>query len=339
MTTSAHMTGPYDIQPAAVSVVGVTTNKTPGGSYRGYGVPEAVFALERFIDEVAAEVGVDRLDLRRSMLLDEADLPYTTPSGALLDSGSFAESFEKAVELGERAFERARRPVPHGSGFAGRCGLRRLLRGRLANPPRRLRALDRSRVVLHRDPARRRRASRDGGYRSRAGNDHVRRDADRGCARRPTRGRSRRTGRQRFDPVRPGRLRLASGRRRGRSDPHRRGRGAGQDQADRGPHVGGAHRRHDHRGRPRSRSGEPPTVGDARSDRHRGDHQDHRAPAGHRSGPGGDRPVRARAHGARSRRERQDQRLRRLRQRGPCRGHPGRHRYRRDRDSRLHPGP
>ena len=107
MTTSAHMTGPYDIQPAAVSVVGVTTNKTPGGSYRGYGVPEAVFALERFIDEVAAEVGVDRLDLRRSMLLDEADLPYTTPSGALLDSGSFAESFEKAVELGERAFERA----------------------------------------------------------------------------------------------------------------------------------------------------------------------------------------------------------------------------------------
>ena len=107
MTTSAHMTGPYDIRPAAVSVVGVTTNKTPGGSYRGYGVPEAVFALERFIDEVATEVGVDRLDLRRSMLLDQADLPYTTPSGALLDSGSFGESFEKAVELGERALERA----------------------------------------------------------------------------------------------------------------------------------------------------------------------------------------------------------------------------------------
>ena len=107
MTTSAHMTGPYDIRPAAVSVVGVTTNKTPGGSYRGYGVPEAVFAVERFIDEVAAEVGVDRLDLRRSMLLDKDDLPYTTPSGALLDSGSFTESFERVVELGEQALERA----------------------------------------------------------------------------------------------------------------------------------------------------------------------------------------------------------------------------------------
>lgn len=121
MTTSAHMTGPYDIQAAAVSVVGVVTNKTPGGSYRGYGVPEAVFALERFIDEVADEVGVDRLDLRRSMLLQQADLPYTTASGALLDSGSFAESFEKVVELGGNALERAR--ARHGAEEDSRVGV------------------------------------------------------------------------------------------------------------------------------------------------------------------------------------------------------------------------
>ena len=70
-------------------------------------MPEAVFALERFIDEIAVDLGVDRLDLRRSMLLDKTDLPYKTPSGALLDSGSFTESFEKVVELGESAFERA----------------------------------------------------------------------------------------------------------------------------------------------------------------------------------------------------------------------------------------
>jgi len=107
LTTAAHMTGPYDIAHCVVSVAAVVTNKTPGGSYRGFGVPEAVFALERFVDEVATEVGVDRLDLRRSMLLDQADLPHTTPSGALLDSGSFTESFTKVVEVGERAFERA----------------------------------------------------------------------------------------------------------------------------------------------------------------------------------------------------------------------------------------
>ena len=50
---------------------------------------------------------MDRLDLRRSMLLQPSDLPYTTASGALLDSGSFAESFEKVVELGERSYQRA----------------------------------------------------------------------------------------------------------------------------------------------------------------------------------------------------------------------------------------
>ena len=71
-------------------------------------MPEAVFALERFVDEVAEEVGVDRLDLRRSMLLQQADLPYVTVSGALLDSGSFAECFEKVVELAEPALERER---------------------------------------------------------------------------------------------------------------------------------------------------------------------------------------------------------------------------------------
>ena len=121
MTTSAHMTGPYDIRTAAVSVVGVVTNKTPGGSYRGYGVPEAVFAVERFVDEVADEVGVDRLDLRRSMLIQQADLPYVTTSGALLDSGSFAESFEKVVELGESALERAR--ARHGDDPDSRVGV------------------------------------------------------------------------------------------------------------------------------------------------------------------------------------------------------------------------
>ena len=121
LTTASQMSGPYDIQHCAVSIVGVTTNKTPGGSYRGYGVPEAVFALERFIDEIAEDVGVDRLDLRRSMLLDKADLPYTTPSGAVLDSGSFVESFERVVELGERAFESAQ--AQYGADPGSRVGV------------------------------------------------------------------------------------------------------------------------------------------------------------------------------------------------------------------------
>ncbi len=121
LTTAAHMTGPYDIRDCVVATAAVTTNKTPGGSYRGFGVPEAVFAVERFIDELAAEVGVDRIDLRRSMLLQTSDLPYTTASGALLDSGSFAESLEKVVDLGEQAYRRAE--AEHGTDPDSRVGV------------------------------------------------------------------------------------------------------------------------------------------------------------------------------------------------------------------------
>ena len=108
LVAGGHMTGPYDIPLAEISVTSVVTNKTPAGSYRGYGAPEAVLALERFVDELAKELGLDPIEVRRSMLVDEkTDLPYLTAGGALLDSGSFIASFDRVVELGEQAHARA----------------------------------------------------------------------------------------------------------------------------------------------------------------------------------------------------------------------------------------
>lgn len=109
LTTTGHMSGPYRIDKLVVSFAAVATNKTPAGSFRGYGVPEAVFALERFIDRAAREVGADPLEARRRMLLSDADLPWTTPEGAFLDSGSFQVAYEKAVDLGRQAAAGARR--------------------------------------------------------------------------------------------------------------------------------------------------------------------------------------------------------------------------------------
>ena len=63
------LTGPYRIAEQAVEVICVATNKTPTGAYRGFGIPEATFALERLLDKVARETGTDRLDLRRRMIL------------------------------------------------------------------------------------------------------------------------------------------------------------------------------------------------------------------------------------------------------------------------------
>ncbi len=103
LTTGGHMTGPYRIDKAAVAVTGAVTNKTPAGSFRGYGVPEAVFALERFIERAARAVGADPVEARRKMLLTDADLPYTAPTGAVMDSGSFAAAYERALHQGREA--------------------------------------------------------------------------------------------------------------------------------------------------------------------------------------------------------------------------------------------
>ena len=104
LVTSGHMTGPYRIEAAAISVTSVVTNKTPSGSYRGYGIPEACFALERFVDDIAAAGGHDRLELRRKMLLEQSDFPYRTAGGAHLDSGTYRECFDRIVELAEASY-------------------------------------------------------------------------------------------------------------------------------------------------------------------------------------------------------------------------------------------
>jgi len=100
------LTGPYRIPHQQVSAEAIVTNKTPAGAYRGFGVPEAVFAMERLVDQVAVESGVDPVEVRRRMLLERSELPYTTATGARLESGSHRAAFDAAVELGREAKQR-----------------------------------------------------------------------------------------------------------------------------------------------------------------------------------------------------------------------------------------
>jgi len=107
-TGAGVLTGPYRIEHQKVDVVAVVTNKTPSGAYRGYGAPEAQFAMERLLDRCARAAGVDPLDLRRRMMLRSEDLPRTTPTGAVLDSGSYVEAFDLAVGRAREGLEKAR---------------------------------------------------------------------------------------------------------------------------------------------------------------------------------------------------------------------------------------
>jgi carbon-monoxide dehydrogenase large subunit len=78
---------------------GVFTTKTPTDSYRGAGRPEAAFAIERIMDELAAELGLDPLDLRERNWITHAEFPHTTISGLTYDSGNYEAATERAREL------------------------------------------------------------------------------------------------------------------------------------------------------------------------------------------------------------------------------------------------
>jgi aerobic carbon-monoxide dehydrogenase large subunit len=112
---------------------GVFTTKTPTDAYRGAGRPEATFAIERIVDELAAELGMDPMDLRRKNWITHDQFPFTTVTGITYDSGNYEAATERALELigwdelkKEQAERRARHdPVQMGLGistFSELCG-------------------------------------------------------------------------------------------------------------------------------------------------------------------------------------------------------------------------
>src|SRR6266705_1531417 len=103
------LVGVSKCQAAYVHVTSVMTNTNSTAPYRGAGRPEATYVLERLIDDAARELGLDRLELRRTNLLPASAMPYKNPLGATYDCGDFATSMEKALELGDVAGFAARR--------------------------------------------------------------------------------------------------------------------------------------------------------------------------------------------------------------------------------------
>src|SRR6059058_1314581 len=63
------------------------------------GRPEATFAIERIVDEMAVELGMDPMELRRKNWIEHDDFPYTTVTGITYDSGNYEEATDKALAL------------------------------------------------------------------------------------------------------------------------------------------------------------------------------------------------------------------------------------------------
>jgi carbon-monoxide dehydrogenase large subunit len=93
------LVGMYTIPAAHVSVTGVFSHTHPLAPYRGNGRPEAIYLLERLMDDAARELGTDRVELRRRNLI--RNFPYKTAIAFTYDCGDFERGLDKALALAD----------------------------------------------------------------------------------------------------------------------------------------------------------------------------------------------------------------------------------------------
>ncbi len=105
------MCGVYAFPKIHAEVTAVFTNKHPAEPYRGAGRPEGAFLIERAMTALASEMDLDPAELRRRNYIPPEAFPYTTPSGAVYDSGEYARGLDKALALIE--YDKLRREQDH----------------------------------------------------------------------------------------------------------------------------------------------------------------------------------------------------------------------------------
>ena len=93
--------GMYRTPLVEVSSRCAVTNTVPIGAYRGAGRPEGNYFMERLIDAAAAEMGIDKVALRKRNLIKPDQMPWSTPAGTTYDSGDFPALFAKAIEAAD----------------------------------------------------------------------------------------------------------------------------------------------------------------------------------------------------------------------------------------------
>jgi carbon-monoxide dehydrogenase large subunit len=108
--------GMYRTPLVEVNTICAVTNTVPIGAYRGAGRPEGNYYMERLIDAAAAELGIDRVELRRRNMVAPDQLPWKTPAGTAYDSGDFPGLLARAVAAADWDGFAARREESAGRG-------------------------------------------------------------------------------------------------------------------------------------------------------------------------------------------------------------------------------
>jgi carbon-monoxide dehydrogenase large subunit len=95
------LSGSYKIPAIQINVTGVFTNKMATDAYRGAGRPEATYVVERSVDLVAAELGMDTVDVRRKNFPAPEEFPFKTATGLAYDSGDYNLTLDKALAMAD----------------------------------------------------------------------------------------------------------------------------------------------------------------------------------------------------------------------------------------------
>ncbi len=117
-----NLLGPYVLPHYELNISVVATNKTPVTPVRGAGRPQGTFVMERMLDRMARELGLDRAEIRRRNLIQPDAMPYVTPvatrDGAAMtyDSGDYPAAMALALERGRYDGFETRREVARGNG-------------------------------------------------------------------------------------------------------------------------------------------------------------------------------------------------------------------------------
>jgi len=102
------MAGCYRWKAVRTDITGVMTNKMATDAIRGAGRPEATHYIEVMLDQLAAEIDVDRLELRRRNFIPKEDFPAETPVGIVYDSGDYHGTLDKLLTHFDPEAERGR---------------------------------------------------------------------------------------------------------------------------------------------------------------------------------------------------------------------------------------
>jgi carbon-monoxide dehydrogenase large subunit len=106
----------YDVPNCAIDSMVVTTNKPPWQGVRGYGKETANVVMERAIELISAELGIDSLEVRRRNLISKDGFPHRLPSGLNLDSGDYEGALDQLSVLFDRERWRAAKAAANSSG-------------------------------------------------------------------------------------------------------------------------------------------------------------------------------------------------------------------------------